>query len=95
MKLDNLDISPELREKAKACTSPEELMELAKREGYKLTETELESVSGGGWTSCDYTCDDSFRICPRATLGDARSGIDPEKAHSDFVNGTVDGGELD
>ena len=95
MDIESMDISPELREKAKVCTSPEELMELAKREGYKLTETELESVSGGGWTSCDYSCDDGFRQCPRATLGDVRRGLDPEKAHDDFVNGTVDGGELD
>ena len=51
MDFENLDISPELREKAKACTSPEELLALAKREGYKLSETELESVSGG-WGTC-------------------------------------------
>lgn len=94
MDIENTDISPELREKAKACTSPEELMKLAKREGYKLTETELESVSGGDWGSCDYSCD-GFRHCPYATFGDVRRGIDPEKAHDDFVNGTVDGGELD
>ena len=94
MNIDNLDLSPELREKAKACTSPEELMELAKREGYKLTETELESVSGGDWGSCDYSCD-GYRPCPSATFGDVRRGIDSEKAHDDFVNGTVDGGKLD
>ena len=52
MNLENLDISPELREKAKACKSPEELLALAKREGYKLSEAELEAVAGGGW-SCD------------------------------------------
>lgn len=33
MDLKNLDISPELMEKAKACTSPEELLALAKKEG--------------------------------------------------------------
>ena len=27
--------------------------------------------------------------------GDTREGIDPAKAHEDFVNGIVDGGELD
>ena len=59
MDIESMDISPELREKAKACKSPEELMELAKRAGYKLTEEELESVSGGAnWRGCsDYTCD--------------------------------------
>ena len=94
MNIENMDISPELREKAKACTSPEELMKLAKREGFKLTDTELESVSGGDWGSCSYSCD-GYRYCPSATFGDVRSGIDPEKAHDDFVNGIVDGGRLD
>ena len=59
MDIESMDISPELREKAKACTSPEELMELAKREGYKLSEAELESMSGGAnWRGCsNYSCD--------------------------------------
>lgn len=47
------DISPELREKAMACQTPEELLALAKKEGYKLSEEELASVSGGGW-SCTH-----------------------------------------
>jgi predicted ribosomally synthesized peptide with nif11-like leader len=79
--MDFKDISPELREKAKACTSPEELLELAKREGYKLSEDELESVSGGSWSDISY--------------GDSREDIDPDLAQADFVNGAVDGGELD
>lgn len=33
MDFENLDISPELREKAKACTSPEEMQAFAKQEG--------------------------------------------------------------
>ena len=52
MNVDNLDLSPEMREKAMACKTPEELMELAKRAGYKLTEEELESVSGGLKWNC-------------------------------------------
>ncbi|MBQ9002128.1 MAG: Nif11-like leader peptide family natural product precursor [Eggerthellaceae bacterium] len=51
MNLENMDISPELREKAKACKTPEEIMALAKKEGYKLSEDELEAVSGGSWGS--------------------------------------------
>ena len=31
MKLEDIDISPELREKAKECTSPEELLALVGR----------------------------------------------------------------
>ena len=61
--MDFNDISPELREKAKACKTPEEMLELAKQEGYKLSEEELEAISGGGtWSdqSCDtyYSCYD-------------------------------------
>ena len=87
--MDFNDISPELREKAKACTSPEELLKLAKQEGYKLSEQDLETVSGGAWadfhqSSCD-------RYTPH---GDERADIDPALAHADFVNGAVDGVEL-
>ena len=53
------DLSPEQQEKAKACSTPEELLELAKSEGYELTEEELEGVSGG-W--CPMACDDAK--CP-------------------------------
>ena len=77
--MDFKEISPELREKAKACTSPEELLELAKREGYKLSEDELESVSGGrAWSG---------------SFGDSRGDVDPSFAQAGFVNGIVDGGE--
>ena len=48
-------LSPELREKAKACQTPEEMLALAKAEGYKLSEEELEAISGGRWT-CDSYC---------------------------------------
>ena len=57
MDFENLDISPELREKTKACTTPEELLALAKREGYKLSDAEMEAVSGGRW-------DDSLDLGP-------------------------------
>lgn len=65
MDFDNLDINPELREKALACKTPEELLALAKKEGYKLSEEELVAVSGGGsdWMcsrrdmSCGLDCD--------------------------------------
>ena len=52
MGLDSLIISDELREKAKACKTPEELLALAKAEGYKLSDAEMEAVSGGStWSS--------------------------------------------
>ena len=43
------DLSPELKGKALACKTPEELLALAKTEGIDLTNDQLESISGGGW----------------------------------------------
>lgn len=48
MNIDDTNISPELKEKAKVCKTPEEILALAKKEGYKLSEGELEGVAGGG-----------------------------------------------
>ena len=42
------DISPEIKEKALACKSADELVELAKTMGVQLSDEELEAVSGGG-----------------------------------------------
>ncbi len=44
--MDYKDLSPELREKAKACKTPEELLALAKKEGYKLSDEEREARAG-------------------------------------------------
>jgi len=44
MKFENL--TPEQQEKAKACKTPEEVIALAKEEGYNLSDEELEAVSG-------------------------------------------------
>lgn len=41
------DISPDLIEKAKACSSTEELLTLAKQEGIQLSDKELDGVAGG------------------------------------------------
>ena len=48
--MDFENISDELKEKAKACTTPEEILELVKSEGIELSDEQLEAVSGGGWT---------------------------------------------
>ena len=62
MNIDNLDLSPELREKAKACKTPDEMLALAKAEGYKLSEEELAAVSGGAsWGSS--SCSDFEGFC--------------------------------
>lgn len=61
MDIKDMNISPELREKAMACETPEEILALAKKEGIKLSDAEMEAVSGGGWT-CSAQCDNDR--CP-------------------------------
>lgn len=41
------DLDPKLQERARACKTPEELVELARNEGVTLTEEQIERVSGG------------------------------------------------
>lgn len=52
------DLSPELREKALLCKTPEDLVQLAKDEGIELSDEQIEAVSGGApWDCEDYKCD--------------------------------------
>ena len=47
------ELSPELKEKARACKTPEEMLSLANKMGYKLSDEELDAIAGGGgWKSC-------------------------------------------
>ena len=46
------DLSDELKAKARACKTPEEVLALAKEEGHELSEGDLEPISGG-WEICD------------------------------------------
>ena len=41
--------NPELQEKLKAAKTPEDILELAKEEGYELSDSDLDGVSGGDW----------------------------------------------
>ena len=55
------DLSAELREKANACNTPEELMSLVKEEGVELSDEDLDKISGGwgndgGSSSASVTC---------------------------------------
>ena len=61
--MDLKDLSPELRSKASACKTPEEIIALAKEEGYELSEEELQAISGGvNWTlwCSDREC---YQVC--------------------------------
>lgn len=61
MKFENL--TPEQQEKAKACKTPEDLIALAKQEGYDLSDEELKEVSGGVSWDCISDCSD-HTPCP-------------------------------
>ena len=43
------ELSAELQEKVKACTTPEEIQALAKEEGYELSDNDLDAIAGGAW----------------------------------------------
>ena len=45
------ELTDEVKARLKGCETPEELLALAREEGYELSDEELESVSGG-W-GCD------------------------------------------
>ena len=56
-------LTSEQKAKARACKTPEELLDLAKEEGYELSEEDLESISGGVSWSCTADCNDHIP-CP-------------------------------
>ena len=42
--MDFENLAPDLQERARACKSPDELLALAKQEGYGLSDAELEQI---------------------------------------------------
>ena len=58
--MDFNDLTEEQKAKAQACKTPEEMLALAREEGYELQDEDLEAVSGG-W--CAMVCnDDTCRV---------------------------------
>lgn len=55
--MDFKDLTPEQKEQIRECKTPEEIIALAKKEGYKLSDEEVESISGGkfwDFDNCSY-----------------------------------------
>ena len=58
------ELTEEQKAKARACKTPEDILALAKEEGYELTDEEPKDVSGGiKWRCSDKTCS-GFAPCP-------------------------------
>ncbi len=52
--MDFEELTQEQKDRLRACKTPEEILELAKEEGYELSDDELEAVSGGNaWDDFD------------------------------------------
>ncbi len=48
--MDIKDLTIEQVEKVDACETPEEILALAREEGYELSDEEMRSISGGDWS---------------------------------------------
>ena len=48
------ELSDDVKKKAAACTSADELLALAESVGIKLSDDELEAVSGGTWGNSNH-----------------------------------------
>ena len=51
------DLTPEQKQKAMQCKTPEDILALAKEEGYELSEAEMGGIAGGvDWKCHDADC---------------------------------------
>ena len=58
------NITDELKAKALACKSSEELVALAEEEGIELSDEQLDGIAGGSWACSDYVCT-NYNPCNR------------------------------
>ena len=64
------DLSPELQEKARACKTKDELLELAAENGLEIPEDALEAVAGGCTSEgCEHSFQETERIGMLPYLG--------------------------
>lgn len=50
------ELTEEKRARVRACETPDDIMALAKEEGYELSEDELEGIAGGGFWGTMLDC---------------------------------------
>ena len=55
------ELSQELKDRAKACKTPEEMLALAADEGITLSDEDLEQIAGGRGKWAHEECDDFVR----------------------------------
>ena len=54
-------LTDEQKKKVLAAKTPEELLAVAKETGYEMTQSQLDSISSGGWCSYDPgSCDEDY-----------------------------------
>ena len=59
------DLTPDMKEKIKDCKTPEDILALAKEDGYELNDDELTQIAGGSWGGDDTPA----IVCPNCGSG--------------------------
>lgn len=80
------ELSPDIQEKAKACRTPEESLELAKSKGYELSAKEIDSISAGVEVWCNYSGDCICAIRPK----ECPSNTCPNHTHRGWLRESPD-----
>ena len=58
------ELSPEMHKKARECKTPEEVLSLAREQGFELSDEQLQAVSAGAKWRCEGETCSSFTPCP-------------------------------